>query len=160
MEYLANLVRRMGGWGVAVGAAFLVGMMVLIVANIIYRLFGHVIVGSYELTELMIVVAVAFALVYAALKKSHVVVKIVVERFPPRAQAIVEALMSLISLATWATIAWTGVLLLSERWLREETDMLSIPFLPFRFIFLFGLILFCLVYLIDLIRALSQAVRK
>ncbi|MBA7658421.1 hypothetical protein ES703_66372 [subsurface metagenome] len=160
MDYLANIVRRMGGWGMALGAAFLVGMMVLIVASVIYRLSGHVIAGSYELSELMIVVAVAFALGYAALKKSHVVVKIVVSRFPRRAQAIVEAFMSLISLATWALIAWAGFLILSERWLTEETDLLDVPYLPFRFVFLLGLLLFCLVYLIDLFRALIQAVRK
>ena len=160
MDYLANIVRRMGGWGMALGAAFLTGMMVLIVANIISRLSGHVIAGSYELSELMIVVAVAFALGYAALKKSHVVVKIVVSRFPQRAQSILEAFMSLISLATWALIAWAGFLILSERWLTEETDLLDVPYLPFRFVFLLGLLLFCLVYLIDLFRALSQAVRK
>ncbi len=160
MDYLANIVRRMGGWGMALGAAFLTGMMVLIVANIISRLSGHVIAGSYELSELMIVVAVAFALGYAALKKSHVVVKIVVSRFPQRAQSIIEAFMSLISLATWALIAWAGFLILSERWLTEETDLLDVPYLPFRFVFLLGLLLFCLVYLIDLFRALSQAVRK
>lgn len=144
----------------ALGAAFLTGMMVLIVANVIYRLSGHVIAGSYELSELMIVVAVAFALGYAALKKSHVVVKIVVSRFPQRWQSILEAFMSLISLATWAAIAWAGFLILSNRWLTEETDLLDVPYLPFRFVFVFGLGLLCLVYLIDLFRALSQAVRK
>jgi len=144
----------------ALGAVFLVGMMVLIVASVIYRRAGHIIPGTYELSELMIVVAVAFALGYAALKKSHIVVKFVVARFPQRTQAILEAVMSFISLATWAAIAWAGFLLLSKRWLREESVMLSVPYLPFRFVFLFGLILFCLVYLIDLFRALSQAVRK
>ena len=144
----------------ALGAVFLTGMMVLIVANVIYRLSGHVIAGSYELSELMIVVTAAFALGYAALKKSHVVVKILVSRFSPRAQAILEALMSLISLGTWAVIAWAGVLILSEKWLKEETELLSVPFLPFRFVFLFGLSLLCLVYLIDLFKALRQAVKK
>lgn len=160
MEYLANLVRRIGGWGMALGATFLVGMMVLIVASVIYRRIGHVIPGTYELSELMIVVTAAFALGYAALKKSHIVVKIVVERFSQRTRAILEAVMSLISLATWAAVAWTGVLLVSTRWLNEDSEMLSVPFLPFRLIFLFGLILFCLVYLIDMIRALRQAVSK
>lgn len=160
MEYLANLVRRMSGWGMALGATFLVGMMVLIVASVIFRRAGHIIPGTYELSELLIVVTVAFALGYAALKKSHIVVKFVVARFSQRTQAILEAVTSFISLATWAVVAWTGVIIVSKRWLREESEMLSVPFLPFRLIFLFGLILFCLVYLIDLFRALSQAVRK
>lgn len=144
----------------ALGAAFLVGMMVLITASVIYRRVGHVIPGTYELSELMIVVTAAFALGYAALKKSHIVIKVVVARFPQRAQAILEAVMSFISLATWAAVAWTGVLIVSKRWLNEESEMLSVPYLPFRLIFLLGVVLVCSIYLIDLIRALRQAVRK
>ena len=144
----------------AVGAASLVGMMVLIVASVIYRRAGHVVPGTYELTELMIVVTVAFALGYAALKKSHIVVRIVVARFPQRTQAILEAVMSFISLATWAAVAWAGFIIVSKRWLSENSEMLSVPFLPFRLIFLFGLILLCSIYLIDIFRALSQAVKK
>jgi len=157
---LLNFFRRLSTDGVAIGAAFLVGMMVLVVANIIYRLFGHVIPGSYELSELMIVVAVASALGYAAVHKSHIVVKIVVSQFSQRWQAIIEVLMSLISLATWAVIAWASFNVLSQRWLTEVTDLLDIPYLPFRMIFVLGLVLFCLVYVTDLFRALSQAVKR
>ena len=157
---MLNFFRRLSTDSVAIGAAFLVGMMVLVVANIIYRLFGHVIPGSFELSELMIVVAVASALGYAAVHKSHIVVKIVVSRFSQRWQAIIEVLMSLISLATWAVIAWASFNVLSQRWLTEVTDLLDIPYLPFRMIFVLGLVLFCLVYVTDLFRALSQAVKR
>lgn len=144
----------------ALGAAFLVGMMVLITASVISRRAGNVIQGTYELSQLMVVVTAAFALAYAALNKTHIVIKVVVERFPQRAQAILEAVMSFISLATWAMVAWTGVLIVSKRWLNEASEYLSVPYLPFRLIFLFGVVLVCSVYLIDLIRALRQAVRK
>jgi TRAP-type C4-dicarboxylate transport system permease small subunit len=160
MKYLANLVRRIGGWGMAVGAVALVAMMVLIVTSVILRRAGQVVPGTYELSELLVVVTVAFALGYAALEKRHIVVNIVVARFPQRAQAILAAVMSFIALATWAAVAWTGFIIVSKRWLGEDSEMLSIPFLPFRLIFLFGLILFCLVYLIDMIKALRQAVKK
>jgi TRAP-type C4-dicarboxylate transport system permease small subunit len=157
---LLAFFRRLSSGGMAIGAAFLTGMMVLIVANIIYRLFGHVIPGSYEISTLMIVVAVAFALGYAAVHKSHIVVKIVVARFSQRWQAIIEVLMSLISLATWAVIAWASYNVLSQRWLTEMTDLLDIPYLPFRIIFVVGLAILSLVYLTDLVSALKQAVKR
>lgn len=160
MGYFANIVRRISGIGTALGAAFLVGMMVLIVANIIYRLTGHVITGSYELSELLIVVTVAFALGYAALQKSHVEVKIVVSQLPQRWQAILEAFTSFLSMGTWAVIAWASSLILSERWLSEESEMLLVPFLPFRLVLLFGLILISLAYLIYMFMALRNAVMK
>ena len=160
MEYFAYIVRRITGIGVALGAAFLVGMMVLIVANIIYRLTGHVITGSYELSELLIVVTVALALGYAAVQKSHVVVKILVSRFPQRWQAILEAFTSFLSMGTWAVIAWASSLIFLDRWLTEESEMLLVPFLPFRLVLLFGLILISLVYLIYMFMALRKAVMK
>jgi TRAP-type C4-dicarboxylate transport system permease small subunit len=160
MEYFTRLVKQINGVGVALGAAFLVGMMVLIVANIIYRLAGHVVTGSYELSELMIVVTVAFALGYAALQKSHVVVKILISRFPERWQAILEAFTSFLSMGTWAVIAWASSLIFFERWLTEESEMLLIPFLPFRIVLLFGLILIALVYLIYMVMALRKALLK
>jgi TRAP-type C4-dicarboxylate transport system permease small subunit len=145
---------------VAIGAAFLTGMMVLIVANIIYRLFGHVIPGSYEISTLMIVVAVAFALGYAAVHNSHIVVKIVVTRLPQRWQSILGVLMSLISLATWAVIAFASYNVLSQRWLTEMTDLLDIPYLPFRMIFVLGLAILCLIYITDLVRALRGVLKR
>ena len=152
--------RRLSSDGVAIGAAFLTGMMVLIVANIIYRLFGHVIPGSYEISTLMIVVAVAFALGYAAVHNSHIVVKIVVTRFSERWQAILTVIMSLISLATWAVIAFASYNVLSQRWLTEMTDLLDIPYLPFRMIFVLGLVILCLVYITDLVRALRGVLKR
>ena len=160
MAYFTKIVRRLIEVGTALGAAFLVGMMVLIVANIVYRMTGHVIPGSFELSELMIVVTAAFALGYAALQKSHVDVNIVVSHFPPRLQSVIAAIVAFLSMGTWAVVAWASAVILSDRWLTEETDMLLIPYLPFRIVLFVGLILISLVYLIDMIRALREAVMK
>ena len=160
MDYFVRLVRRTTGWGMAFGAAFLTGMMVLVVANIVTRLFRHIIPGSYEISTLMIVVAVAFALGYAGVQKSHVVVKIMVDRLSPRWQWIIEILTSLISLVTWAIITWASSTVLAQRWLTEVTDLLDVPYLPFRIIFVAGLALLCLVYATNLVIALKRAVIK
>lgn len=160
MGYFVNIIRRIIGIGTALGAAFLVGMMILIVANIIYRLTGHVITGSYELSELMIVFTGSFALCYSALHRSHVDVKILVSRFPQRWQAVVEIFTSFLAMGAWAVAVWAGALILFERWLSEESEMLLIPFLPFRFVLLLGLILISLVYLIYMIVALREAMKK
>jgi TRAP-type C4-dicarboxylate transport system permease small subunit len=155
-----NVFRRINEGGMTLGAFFLLAMMTTVVANVIYRFFGHVIVGSYELVELMILVTVSFALGYTAQKKSHVVINILITRFPSRVQSTLEAIMSFISLATWGIIAWASANILIERWLRERTEMLDIPYLPFRFIWLFGLILLCLVYMLWIYKSSNEAVKK
>lgn len=160
MDRFASFIRRISTWGMGLGSLFLILMMALIVANIIYRLFGHVIPGSYELSELLIVVAASFAIGYAALQGSHVLVKIVVSRFPQRAHALVSAIMSLICLCVWAAVAWTSVSILSERWLEETTSILEVPVLPVRFVWLFGLLLLCLVYLMHMFSAIKELIKK
>lgn len=150
----------MGRWGVIASATFLIVMVVMVVASVIYRMCGHVIVGSYELTELFTVVAVAFALGYATLEKRDVIIDILIPKIPQRPRTILEAVMSLISLAMWAAIVWAGVGFMIQIWLTEDTPMLSVPYLPFRFIWAFGLIFLCLVYLVGFFTALKKVVKK
>ena len=160
METLAVLLNRIMKTGLFLGGIFLIAGLLLLMSNIFGRLTHLVIPGSYELFELIMAIPVSFALVYAALKKTHVVVDLIVSRFPPRLAAAAEVLTSLLSFATWALIAWGGARLAWENGLREATDLLRVPFLPFRIVFIFCLFLFCLTYLVDLSRAIRRLLGK
>lgn len=156
MGFLVGLVRRTTEIGAVLGGVFLVAMMALIVSNIIFRVFGSVIPGSFEISELFIVVTASFALGYAALHQSHVDVEIIVSKLPARWRAIINVITSFLSMATWAISAYASTLIMVERWLTEVTEMLSIPYLPFRLVLLFGLILISLIYLINMLAALRK----
>jgi TRAP-type C4-dicarboxylate transport system permease small subunit len=160
METLAVLLRRINKGGLVLGGIFLIAGMLLLMSNIFGRFVHLVIPGSYELFELIMAIPVAFALVYAALRKTHVVVDLIVSRFPPRLAAAAEVLTSLLSFAIWALITWGGTSLAYENGLKETTDLLRVPFLPFRIVFLFCLFLLCLTYLVDLSRALRRLFGK
>ncbi|MFC1821048.1 TRAP transporter small permease [Thermodesulfobacteriota bacterium] len=145
----------------AAGGAFLVGIMALTVANVIYRLFGRAIAGSYEISELLIVVTVAFAIGYTAVRQSHITVKILVSRLSPLTQAIVGSVSSILCFGIWAVIVWASIRDSLQKTLAGEySDLLEIPFLPFRAVWVLGLILLCLVFLINLYNALRQGVNK
>jgi TRAP-type C4-dicarboxylate transport system permease small subunit len=156
MNRFAKIVHRMEGISVAIGICFLLGIMVLAVSNIISRACGNVIAGTYEIIGLAIVVTVVFALGYTELEKNHIVVRVLVDRFPQRVRAIVYIITSFISLGVWALIAWAAVAILRERWLMEESQLLEIPYFPIRFIWVLGLLVFCLVLLFNLLMLLSQ----
>ena len=160
METLAVLLDRITKGGLVLGGVFLIAGMLLLMSNIFGRFLHVVIPGSYELFELIMAIPVAFALVYAALQKAHVVVHLIVSRFPPRLGAATEIMTSLLSFAIWALIAWGGAHLAYENGLKEMTDILEIPVLPFRIVWLFCLFLFCLTYLVDLSRALRRLLAK
>jgi len=134
--------------------------MVLIVASVVVRPFGEVIAGSYELVEVLIVVIVGFALAYTALKQRHVAISLLTSRFSQRKQVIIASFTWFLSLCTWGIIVWASTDIMFEKWLAERTEWLGVPYLPFRFVWVFGLLLYCLVFLIELSRALKQAAGK
>ena len=160
MNALAVLLERITKGGLVLGGAFLIAGMLLLMSNIFGRFLHLVIPGSYEMFELIMAIPVAFALVHAALQKTHVVVHLIVSRFPPRLGAATEIMTSLLSFAIWALIAWGGTSLAYENGLGEITDILELPVLPFRIVWLFCLFLFCLTYLVDLSRAFRRLLEK
>ena len=160
MNALAALLHRITKGGLFLGGVFLILGMLILMSNIFGRFVHLVIPGSYELFELIMVIPVAFALVHAALQKAHVVVHLIVSRFPPRLSAAAEILASLLSFTIWALIAWGGARLAYENGLKETTDILGVPYLPFRIVLLFCLFLFCVTYLMDLSRTIRRLLGK
>jgi TRAP-type C4-dicarboxylate transport system permease small subunit len=161
MDYFIKIVYRASGIGAAVGAFFLICVMLLMVANIFFRFFGGVIAGTYEMVALFIVATISFSLAYTAMTHGHVIMDVLGSRLPPRIRAIINSFNASISLGLWILIAWTSIWLLSEKLATDEvTDLLNIPFAPFRFLWEIGLILLCLVLLIDLIKAITMATGK
>lgn len=157
----ANIVHRISTVANSIGAGFLVGMMLLIVANVIIRSFGNVIAGSYETVGLMGAVLASCAIAHTAIKKRHVAIDIVLRRLPQRVQAILGAFVSLLGLGIWAIVAWQGARFAWRMHLiGETTELLEIPIPPFRLFFIFGVVILCLVLLIDLRQYLRKVTSK
>jgi TRAP-type C4-dicarboxylate transport system permease small subunit len=160
METLSEWVHRITRVGVFIGGFFLIVAMLLLMGNIFGRFVHFVIPGSYEMFELFMVVPVGFGLAYAGLHQGHVVVNLIVSRFPPRLRAAAEVLAALLSLVIWGLITWGGMRLAFENGLREISDVLGMPYLPFRIVWMIALTLFCLSYLLDLQQAVRRVVKK
>ncbi|MFC1532118.1 TRAP transporter small permease [Thermodesulfobacteriota bacterium] len=160
MERFIHTLNRFGIVGTIVGSCFLAFIIILTVTNVIVRLFGPIIIGAYQLVELSIVFAVALALPYTALKKGHTMVRVVVMRFPERVQALCEAFTSLLGLITWGVIAWASAALMIDRGLAERTELLELPYLPSRCVWVFGLTFSCVIILCDMVIAIKGVFRK
>lgn len=160
MGYFTNGIRRIASVGGGISGGCLSGAVLLTVANVISRLIGAVIIGSYEIIQFTVSVMVAFALGYTALRKFHIVVRIVLERLSQQTQAIFESCISFVGIVMLVIMAWAGTGVVLERWRTEVTESLFLPYAPFRIIWVLGLILFCLVLVTDLFSALSRVVKK
>jgi len=148
--------------GLSWAAAGAVCLMVLLVCtNIVTRLFGQPVTGTYELVGFMLVVVICFALAYGAVTRCHTTVNILVRRFSQRTQAIIDSITGLVSIGLFALLAWQCILLAARlRQVGEVSPTLWLPMFPLLYGVAFCCIIVCLVLLIDFSESLTKAMRK
>jgi len=155
MKTLVALVNRALA---AIAGLALIAMMLLTVADMVLRAFGHPIAGSYEIIGWLSAVAMALALGYTQLHKGHVAIDLVVERLRPRTRAVVQALVTLASLLLFVAVAWYvasyGVVLHRSGSLSETLKAIVYPWVYAVAIGCGGL---ALALLADFVRALARA---
>lgn len=155
MNFIDKIFNNLYKTGVVFGGVCLTGIMLLIVAGVVTRLFGFVILGVYELTELIAIMVGGFALAYTTFEQGHTVVGLLTERLPVRLQSALKIFTHAIGAVLWGAIAWVGLNVLLTRWTGEHSELLKVPFLPFRFIWVITLILITLAFIISSIKAFS-----
>ena len=67
-----------------IGAAFLLGVVTIMCANVAYRAIGGIIPGTFDLVELLIIPAIGFALVTVEYQRRHTVVDMITTHLPVR----------------------------------------------------------------------------
>jgi len=134
---------------------------VILVSGVIIRYLGHALSGSYDLVQILIVVAVAFAFVDCELRNRHARAEVVVDRLRPRMRAWFESITTLCALFYWVILVYCSLPLALRKFAdHEETDMLKIPIFPFRGAWLIGLALMCAVLAIRLVQHVRVGIKK
>ncbi len=146
MNLFEKLVNRSVSWGTIIGAVFLIVIMLMICSNVVFRIFGTVIPGTYELVEIMVVIVAGFALSDTEIHHRHTNVDMVITHLPKKIRLWLENACHLISFVFWGLIAWASAGIMMDKAAKgETTDLLKISVIPFRAVWVVGLILICLV---------------
>ncbi len=136
-------------------------MMLLTCADVLLRLFGHPILGTYEMIGFSGAVVISFALAYTSLEHGHIAVELLVDSLPKRLQAFINGVNDLIGMALFSLIAWQSFVYAGDlRGSGEVSLTLQIPTYPFVYGISLGCALLCLVLLVDAIRSFGRAVGK
>ena len=161
-NWFNRVVRPASGVLHSVGVGVLVVMMLLTASDVTLRyVFNQPISGSFDLTEYMMTIVVAFGLAYCAVMKGHVRVDLVVDRLPQRAQAIIDTITSLLALGLFSLITWQCFVHAKLLFASGVTSsVLLIPAFPFVGVVAVGIALLTLVLLAHFLDFLSQAVRR
>lgn len=155
-KILHRLIRLFSG----LGAICLAVIMLIIVANIVVRIFGKVVPGSYETIELVVVVTIAFSLSYSGMHKGHVKVDLILNRFPERAQNIIKAFTHLVCTIFWGTLGVVAYAIAFEKGWLEITDFFRMPYLPYRLAFGLGILFLALTFLIEMYKSIKKGLKK
>ena len=151
MKYFVQILKHISVLERNVGAVCLTAVMVIICANVAYRVIGGIIPGTFDLVELLIVPAVGFALVTVELAKRHTIVDMVTTHLPTKVRLWVEICVTIIALFYWTAICWaTCKMLLKKMATGEHTQLLQVSVIPFRVIWVFALVWLCGVIVLNI----------
>ena len=144
------------------GAISLILLSLLTVADVLLRyFFNSPIVGSYELTEYLLIPIVFFAIPWATKEKSNVRVDLIVGRFRKNRRAIVYGISCVLSIIVTSVFAWFTVpqaFYIYEIYIHSE--MLKIPAFPFYFLTAAAFFILFFILIDNLIDFIEEATAK
>ncbi|MBP7230817.1 MAG: TRAP transporter small permease [Syntrophaceae bacterium] len=138
--------------------AAVIVMMLLSTSDVVLRLFGNPIPGSYELVGFLGTIVVSFALAFTSIEKGHIAVELLVEKLPQRTQLVIECFCNLIGALLFGMITYKAVrYALDIRASGEVSSTLQMPIYPFIFGMALGFGLLLIVLTADSIKSLRRA---
>jgi TRAP-type C4-dicarboxylate transport system permease small subunit len=144
------------------GAIALMAMMIIIVANILGRLFFRTpILGTVEVAGFTGAILVAIAVGFAERDHRNVIVEILVSRFPPRVKALVDSFTLILGLGGLVVLFWAMFnYALKTAIGHEYTFTLGVNPAPFQFIWSFGVLILCVYVLHHIIQYFKRGLQK
>ena len=156
---ILNYSSRIAG---IIGIVFLIAMMLLTVTDVFLRyFFNRPVMGSVELTEYIMVVAGFMGIAWCAVGRGHVKVDLIVGRFSPKVQAVVDSITYIFALGVVPLVAWQNFA--QARYAKMEhvvSDLLEIPAYPFYIVVGVAYSLLALVLVNLLVESILEAVKK
>jgi TRAP-type C4-dicarboxylate transport system permease small subunit len=152
MRTFEKFIRTVGNWGTVMGAIVLLAIALLISAIVIFRAIHISMAGTFDLVGTMVIVAIAFAMVFGQLNDSHLRADLAIERITGRLRHAMESFSGAISLFYWGIILVASALQMWKKWgVGEQTDLLNVPIAPFRGVWVFTLVLMVILLILKLV---------
>ena len=152
LEKISNFLNQALLW---LAGLFLLAMITMTGANIVLRLFGLPIRGTFELMGYFGAVVTAFALGYTQIKRGHIAVDIVVLRFSKSIQRILQAVNHLVCMGFFVMVAWQVAKYATTLWQTGEvTETLQIIYYPFTYAVALGCLILAFTFFVDFLKSI------
>jgi TRAP-type C4-dicarboxylate transport system permease small subunit len=152
-------IQRLNRWICYAGMFLILPLMLFTTADVIGRAaWVRPIPGIVELSSYALDVFILLGLAYTQQVKGHVRVSMLTSRMPPRAQILIEIIVTCLSLFIIALLAWQGFVVGLEE--TAVSDMLRITQRPFKLLVGVAAFLLCLELAVDLAEAFRALKRS
>jgi len=133
-EKLSNAGAVAGGGGIVI-------LMLLATAGAIGRKLGHPVPCALEACETIMFASVFLGMAYVALQGGHINVTLFTQRLSSRTQALMDAVVLLLSAVVFGLLTWSSWKLAWKWFLIREVRLGAFPWpiWPFRFLFVVGM---------------------
>jgi TRAP-type C4-dicarboxylate transport system permease small subunit len=137
-----------------VGVAILLAMMMMTVVDVVMRyFFRRPIIGSVEISIVLMVCVVFLCTAWCALNDGHIRVDIITGKLSKKGRAILNSFDNVLTFALALLIAWRSFMeAMAVKEMEVTSPLLGIPRYPFVFVTAFGFLLLFFAALILFIR--------
>ena len=161
MAYLERISVFLNRWVSWLAGSALLAMVVITVVNVILRQLHLAFVGTVEIVCFLAVILNGFSLGYTQMKRGHINIDIVVSRFSPRTQTVIDMITYFICMILFGIAAWQIAVLATHLWrLGSLSETLNIIYFPFTYSLSFGFACLFLVLLVDFLKSVVKVLKK
>jgi TRAP-type C4-dicarboxylate transport system permease small subunit len=157
MQRLEKVINAAGSRINIIAGGAVVIMMTLTCADVIMRLFGRPLPGTYDIVGFLGTIAVSFSLAYTSIERGHIAVELLTTRLPQRMQIAIEGFNSLICSILFALITWQSVVYGRDIMISGEVSpTIQMPMHPIVFGMAAGFGILSLVLLMDFLSSFRR----
>ncbi len=145
-------------WIAKIAGLILFAIMLLIAVSVFFRyLLNQPILGTQEIVQLGMVLVVMLAMPYTAIRNDHIRVDIFDKALGINGRFVGDFLSRLLGILVLSLLVWKSSLkALDAKEYEDTTNMLELPLWPIYTAIAFGMSLFILVLLTELIRQIME----
>jgi TRAP-type C4-dicarboxylate transport system permease small subunit len=150
LEKMLNFVGRVLN---AIGAAALAFMMLLTVADVLMRAFGHPLVGTYEVVGLSLALVIGITIPKVSLDRGHVYMEIVLDRLAKGNKDMLNTFTRLVCIFLFVLIGYNLFVAGNEyRVSGEVSPTIQLPAYPLAYAVGVCCFIECLVFLLQIVK--------
>lgn len=152
-KVLMRISDRISNWMEISAGVLLVLLMFITGCDIVGRIFGHPIPGTYEMVSFAGGLVIGLALPVTSRERAHVIVDIVTLRVSSRAGAILHVMTRLMVIALFLLLGYATVRMGTDfRTHGQVTPVLGFPYYPVAYIISGACLMESLVLVVDLVK--------